>query len=101
MESVYPLLMFFFLFLGLAAGIHIAFLLAAVPLAFAFFLWGIPGMLTYVQGAWGAMNNFALTAIPLFIFMAVLLEKSGVVEDLYLAFYKWSGPCYRRPIFSG
>ena len=92
MDSLYPLLMFFFLFVGLAGGIHIAFLLAAVPLVFAFFLWGIPGMLTYVQGAWGAMNNFALTAVPLFVFMAVLLEKSGVVEDLYLAFYKWSGP---------
>ena len=92
MDSVYPLLMFFFLFLGLVGGIHIAFVLAAVPLGFAYFLWGTPGMLTYVQGAWGAMNNFALTAVPLFIFMAVLLEKSGIVEDLYLCFYKWSGP---------
>lgn len=92
MDSLYPLLMFAVLFLGLALGIHIGFVLAAVPLAFAYFLWGTPGMLTYVQGAWGTMNNFALTAVPLFIFMAVLLEKSGVVEDLYLAFYKWSGP---------
>ena len=92
MESLYPLLMFAVLFLGLAAGIHIGFVLAAVPLGFALFLWGAQGMMTYVQGAWGAMNNFALAAIPLFIFMAVLLEKSGIVEDLYLCFYKWSGP---------
>jgi len=90
--SFYPILMFVVLFLGLAWGIHIGFVLAAVPLGFALFLWGTQGMMTYVQGAWGAMNNFALTAIPLFIFMAVLLEKSGIVEDLYLCFYKWSGP---------
>ncbi len=92
MESIYPLAMFALLFLGLAAGIHIAFVLAVVPLVFALFLWGVQGMMTYIQGAWGAMNNFALTAIPLFIFMAALLEKSGIVEDLYLCFYKWSGP---------
>jgi tripartite ATP-independent transporter DctM subunit len=91
-SSLYPILMFAVLFLGLAAGIHIAFVLALVPLSFALFLWGVQGMMTYVQGAWGAMNNFALTAIPLFIFMAALLEKSGIVQDLYLCFYKWSGP---------
>jgi len=90
--NIYPILMFAVLFVGLAAGIHIGFVLAAVPLIFAVFLWGVQGTMTYVQGAWGAMNNFALTAVPLFIFMAVVLEKSGIVEDLYLAFYKWSGP---------
>jgi tripartite ATP-independent transporter DctM subunit len=92
MDSIYPLLMFLVLSLGLVGGIHVAFLLAAVPLGFAYFLWGTAGMLTYVHAGWGVMNNFALTAVPLFIFMAVLLEKSGIVEDLYLAFYKWSGP---------
>ena len=90
--NIYPILMFAVLFIGLAAGIHIGFVLAAVPLIFALFLWGAQGTMTYVQAAWGAMNNFALTAVPLFIFMAVVLEKSGIVEDLYLAFYKWSGP---------
>lgn len=90
--NFYPLLMFGVLFLGLAAGLHIGFVLAAVPLVFALFLWGVQGTMTYVQGAWGTMNNFALTAVPLFIFMAVVLEKSGIVEDLYLTFYKWSGP---------
>ena len=90
--NIYPLLMFVVLFIGLAAGIQVAFILAAVPLGFAFFIWGPQGMMTLIQGAWGAMNNFVLTAIPMFVFMAVLLEKSGIVEDLYTCFYKWSGP---------
>ena len=87
-----PLLMFFFLFSLLALGIPIAFSLSIISLSFAYFLWGEGGMYTLVQATWGTMNNFVLVAIPLFIFMAMVLEKSALVEDLYTAFYKWSGP---------
>jgi tripartite ATP-independent transporter DctM subunit len=87
-----PLFMFFFLFSLLALGIPIAFSLSIISLSFAYFLWGEGGMYTLIQATWGTMNNFVLVAIPLFIFMAMVLEKSALVEDLYTAFYKWSGP---------
>lgn len=87
-----PLLMFLTLFIALAAGIPIAFALAGIALSFSFVLWGPAGMNTLITATWGAMNNFVLVAIPLFIFMAMILEKSALVEDLYSAFYKWSGP---------
>ena len=87
-----PILMFVFLFLALGVGMHIAFGLYAIALGFAFFLWGGGGMNTVIMAIWGAMNNFALLAIPLFIFMAIMLEKSNLVADIYTCFYKWSGP---------
>ena len=87
-----PLLMFMTLFAALALGIPIAFALSGIALSFAYFLWGAGGMNTLISATWGAMNNFVLVAIPLFIFMAMILEKSALVEDLYSAFYKWSGP---------
>jgi len=31
---------------------------------------------------WGIMTNFTLLAVPLFVFMGVVLEKSGVAEEL-------------------
>jgi tripartite ATP-independent transporter DctM subunit len=31
---------------------------------------------------WGSMTNFTLTAVPLFVFMGVALEKSGLAEEL-------------------
>ncbi len=31
---------------------------------------------------WGIMTNFTLLAVPLFIFMGIVLEKSGLAEDL-------------------
>ena len=31
---------------------------------------------------WGTMTNFTLMAVPLFIYMGVMLEKSGLAEEL-------------------
>jgi tripartite ATP-independent transporter DctM subunit len=86
-----PLFMFLALFIGLLSGIPIAFVLGFISLGFAWVLWGVGGMNLIISAAWGAMNDFTLTAVPLFIFMAMMLEKSGLVTDLYNCFYKWSG----------
>ena len=86
-----PIYMFLALLVGLALGIPIAFVLCFISLLFAWILWGVGGMNLVISAAWGAMNNFTLTAIPLFIFMAMMLERSGLVADLYNSFYKWSG----------
>lgn len=90
-QSMLSLLMFAALFLVLGLGLHIAFSLYAIAMGFAYFLWGTGGMTTTVMSIWGMMNNFALLAIPLFIFMAMMLEKSELVADIYECFYKWSG----------
>ncbi|MDZ7841882.1 MAG: TRAP transporter large permease subunit [Gammaproteobacteria bacterium] len=90
-QSMLSLLMFAALFLALGLGLHIAFSLYAIAIGFAYFLWGTGGMTTTVMAIWGMMNNFALLAIPLFIFMAMMLEKSNLVADIYDCFYKWSG----------
>lgn len=90
--NLLPIFMFVALFLCLGLGMHIAFGLYAIAIGFAYFLWGGGGMNTVIMVTWGAMNNFALLAIPLFIFMAILLEKSKLVTDIYTCFYKWSGP---------
>jgi len=86
-----PLLMFLALLIGLLSGIPIAFVLGFISVGFAYVLWGVGGMNLIISAAWGTMNNFTLTAVPLFIFMALMLEKSGLVADLYNCFYKWSG----------
>jgi tripartite ATP-independent transporter DctM subunit len=31
---------------------------------------------------WGVITNFTLLAVPLFVFMGVMLERSGIAEDL-------------------
>ncbi len=86
-----PLIMFLALFVLLTAGVPIAFSLAAVAIVFSYFLWGPGALSILVSAAWGTMNNFVIIAVPLFIYMAYILQKTNVVEDLYDTFYKWSG----------
>ncbi len=90
-SEYYPLLMFAVLFLLLALGVPIAFSLGAVAIVFSYVLWGPGALNILVSSAWGTMNNFVIIAVPLFVYMAYVLQKTNVVEDLYAAFYKWSG----------
>ena len=89
--NLYPLWMFVALLFAIFLGIPIAFSLTTVSIIFAYFLWGPNALNLLVTAAWGTMNNFVLIAIPLFIYMALILEKAKIVEDIYDAFYKWSG----------
>jgi tripartite ATP-independent transporter DctM subunit len=37
------------------------------------------------------MTDYQLSAVPLFIFMAAVLEKAGIIEELFDVVYKWLG----------
>jgi len=74
----------------------IAFLFAGFPVAFSLTFTGLFfGGLGVLMGAlrpdffdilpiriWGTMTNYTLLAVPLFVFMGVVLEKSGLAEEL-------------------
>ena len=80
-------LMFFGLIVSLLLGYPVAFALAANGITFG--LLGIAlGLLepTLFQALpdriWGVMSNETLLAVPFFTFMGLLLERSGMAEDL-------------------
>jgi tripartite ATP-independent transporter DctM subunit len=89
--SYVPLAMFGVLFAVLALGIPIAFSLCFISIIFAWSLWGFGGVSLLTTAVWGTMNNFALIAVVLFVYMALILQKTRVVEDIYDACYKWFG----------
>jgi len=87
MADVIPLLLFLAVCLVLMAGYPVAFSLAGTALGFAFvgqltgsfdsaFLQALPNRL------YGIMTNVTLIAVPLFVFMGVMLERSRVAENL-------------------
>ncbi|WJW75468.1 TRAP transporter large permease subunit [Thiohalobacter sp. IOR34] len=87
MEAWLPLWMFLAVCLVLLAGYPVAFSLAGTALGFAWlgtalelfdpaFLEALPNRL------YGIMGNQTLIAVPLFVFMGVVLEKSRVAEQL-------------------
>ncbi|WBU56161.1 TRAP transporter large permease [Paracoccus sediminicola] len=85
-----------FLFFGsllvfVMLGAPLAFVLGGVSVIFLFFEMGPLGFYLIASKMWETMQNATLMAIPLFVFMAILLEKSGVADDLYDMMHKWLG----------
>jgi tripartite ATP-independent transporter DctM subunit len=78
----WALIMFAVLFLLLLAGFPVAFTLGAVAVAFGGVFLGLDFFSLLPHRIWGIMTNFTLLAVPLFVFMGVLLEKSGIAEEL-------------------
>lgn len=78
----WALAMFAVLFLLLLAGYPVAFTLGAIALTFGSIFLGFDFFNLLPLRIWGIMTNFTLLAVPLFVFMGVLLEKSGIAEDL-------------------
>ncbi len=86
------LLFFGALLLFLVLGLPLTFVLGGVSMIFIYFTWGPEAFYMVAAQTWGAMNKFTLVAMPLFIFMAMILERSGVAKGLYEMMYLWFGP---------
>ena len=66
-------------------GFPIAFTLMAIALAFGFYAMG-PGIFDLlVESAYDVMSNDVLTAVPLFLFMGYVVERSNVLDRLFYA----------------
>jgi len=77
-----PLIMFAVVFALLLVGFPVAFTIGGVALFFGLYGFG-PGFFNLLPlRIWGTMTNFSLMAVPLFIYMGVMLEKSGLAEEL-------------------
>ena len=70
----------------------LAFALGSVAIIFSYFLLGPKSLYLLTSRTSGAMFNYVMLAVPLFMFMANVLERSGLADDLYHAFHIWMGP---------
>ena len=74
--------MFVMLMVMLLIGYPVAFTLGAVALFFGSIFLGLDFFNLLPLQIWGMMTNFTLLAVPLFIFMGITLDKSGLAKDL-------------------
>ncbi len=87
-EDYLPVMMFLGLALGLFSGIPVAFVVGGVGLLFGFIgsffdMFSLIEFFNIPVRIWGgAIENIVLVAIPCFIFMGTMLERSGVAQDL-------------------
>lgn len=89
------LVMFGTLFITLFLGHPLAFSLGILALVFGIIGWG--GSVDVVMGllanrAYGVMDEYVLVAVPLFIFMAQVLDSSGIAERLFDSMHILMGP---------
>jgi tripartite ATP-independent transporter DctM subunit len=87
-QDFLPILMFLTLAVLLFSGYPVAFVLGGVAISFGllgFFLgsFKLVEFFNFVPRIWGqAAENLVLVAVPTFIFMGVVMERSGIANDL-------------------
>jgi len=82
---MFPCLLFFVLI-----GVPVAFALMGTALLFGLHLFGPAVPSQFAAKVNSVASNFELVAVPLFVFMGVLLERSGIAEKLLEAAHIWT-----------
>jgi C4-dicarboxylate transporter, DctM subunit len=67
----------------LACGMAVPFAIAIPGVAYLLFQSGLSALNAVGLVTWGSMNSFTLTAIPLFILMAEMMQRSGLSFRIY------------------
>ncbi len=92
------LILLFAMFALLAIGMPLGFASATLAVAtlymkfgpdFLFGRFGMGPLNVLGQAVYSQMTNYVLISVPLFIFMAALLERSGIARDMYSSLNVW------------
>src|SRR5947208_12210415 len=85
------ILLFGSLALLLMLGLPMAFCTGSLAVI-SLFVFGGVGILNLLRSrVFAFVTDYQLSAVPLFIFMAAVLEKAGIIEELFDVIYKWLG----------
>lgn len=75
----------------LALGVPIVFTAGAIAVALCLWFFGEPGLMLVASRSFSFLDSYVLVAVPFFVFMASVLERSGIARDLYDAAKLWTG----------
>jgi tripartite ATP-independent transporter DctM subunit len=75
----------------LALGVPIVFTAGAIAVALCLWFFGPPGLMLVASRSYSFLDSYVLVAVPFFVFMASVLERSGLARDLYDAAKLWTG----------
>ena len=75
----------------LAIGVPLAFATGAVAMFTALVAFGPMGLTLIASRSYTLVSEFVLVAVPMFILMAAILERSGVARDLFRAMHLLGG----------
>ncbi|RKT34797.1 tripartite ATP-independent transporter DctM subunit [Roseovarius halotolerans] len=84
-------LMFGSLMVLLMAGLPLAFVTGGLACVFLFILGDSRTLNIVPSRIFPLMTNYQLSAIPLFIFLAAMLERAGIINEMFDVIYKLLG----------
>lgn len=90
MGDYLALMMFPALLAALFLGFPVAFSMMGVALFFGLVTFDTAVIFQFVQKVDDVASNFVLAAVPLFVFMGSMLERSGIAEKLFEAVHLWT-----------
>tara|TARA_A100001015_G_scaffold292365_1_gene367635 strand:+ start:1622 stop:2935 length:1314 start_codon:yes stop_codon:yes gene_type:complete len=83
-------MMFPGLFILIFLGFPVAFALISVAFAFGLYTFSDAVIFQFISKIEGISTNFILAAVPLFVFMGSMLERSGIAQQLFNAIHMWT-----------
>jgi tripartite ATP-independent transporter DctM subunit len=89
--EIVTLVMFGGLIACLIMGIPLAWSLGGISVIVSVILWGPSSLMMVIYNTFGSMWSIVLVAIPLFMTMGLLMERSGIAEDLFETIHAWAG----------
>ena len=84
---VVVIVMFGGLLLAIMTGFPIAWALGGIAVICGTLFWGPGSFPGFYMQTFGALSNYVLLAVPLFIFMGVMVERTGIGEKLFKTAY--------------
>ncbi|MBL26820.1 MAG: C4-dicarboxylate ABC transporter permease [Rhodospirillaceae bacterium] len=75
----------------LMMGLPLAFVTGIVAVTAGLLQFGAPSLFLIASRTYSFVNEYVLVAVPMFILMASILERSGVARDLYRAMHVLAG----------
>lgn len=81
--------MFVSLIVFMLSGAGLAFVLGAIAFISTILLWGPSALIVAVLNTFETMTSESLMAIPLYVLMASILQKSSIIDALYDAMETW------------
>jgi len=75
----------------LVSGYPLGFGLGGLAVIFGLLFWGPQVFEMFYSRLYGLLSNYSYLAIPLFVFMGVMVEKSGIADRLFEVMHLWMG----------
>jgi tripartite ATP-independent transporter DctM subunit len=90
MMEYLALFMLLAMFVLVFLGVQVAFALMGTALIFGYIVFRDAVIFQFMEKIEDIASNFVLAAVPLFVFMGTMLERSGIAEKLFEAVHLWT-----------